>query len=308
MAAVDALSLGPDPAGGDWRRWAVGGALALAFHIGAVILLRAAPEPTGDGSQPAIEMDLTPQPSGAAQMEEAGANAEQIQSDTTPTTEPDQTEEVPPEAEQLEEIQDEATPPEEPPVTAEAAPTDDVQDLEPVETPEVAADDVKTPDDVQAAVSLPPERTVVAQEEAPERPKRPAKTVTKREAPKREPRDKPTDRPTSKPKVAESRAGGMGGASSNSGASSAAAAADYGSRVRSALNAQKRSSVRFSGRASVVFTLNRAGRASGISASGPPEAAAEAEAMARRASFPAMPPEMAGASKTYTVPITFSVR
>ncbi|GLK68748.1 TonB family protein [Hansschlegelia plantiphila] len=308
MAAVDALSLGPDPAGGDWRRWAAGGALALAFHIGALILLRETPEPTGDVGLPAIEMDLTPPPSGAAQMQEAGANAEQIETDPTPTTEPDQTEEVPPEAEQLEEIQDEATPPEEPAVTAEAAPTDDVQDLEPVETPEVAADDVKTPDDVQAAVSLPPERTVVAQEEAPERPKRPAKAAPKREAPNREPREKPTDRPTSKRKLVNSQAGGMGGASNNSGASSAAAAANYGSRVRSALAAQKRSGTRFEGRATVVFTLNRAGRVSGISASGPPEAAAEAEAMARRASFPAMPPEMQRASETYRVPITFSVR
>jgi protein TonB len=299
MAAVDGLSLGAPGAGADWKRWTLAGVAVLALHLGIVALLRQT-EPVGGefAAQTAIEMDLTPPPSGEAQKVEAGANADQVASEETPSAEP----------EQLEEVQDETPPPDQPePVTAETAPTEDVQEAQPVETPEVAADDVVTPDDVQAAVSLPPERTVVAQEETPTPRKEPVKAPPKREPVKDVKRDKPVEKPTAKPQTVASQAGGAGGAASSAGAS-AAAAATYGARVRSAVAAQKRSGTSFTGRASVTFVVNRAGRVSSVSASGPPEAAAEAQAMVRRAALPAMPPEMIGASKTYTLPISFSMR
>jgi protein TonB len=299
MAAVDSLSLGAPDGGADWKRWTLAGAAVLALHLGIVAMLRQTETVGGDfAAQTAIEMDLTPPPSGEAQKVEAGANADQVANEETPSAEP----------EQLEEVQDETPPPDRPePVTAETAPTEDVQEAPPVETPEVAADDVVTPDDVQAAVSLPPERTVVAQEETPTPRKEPAKAPPKREPVKEVKREKPVDKPAAKPKTVALQAGGSGGAASSPGAS-AAAAASYGARVRSAVASQKRSGTNFTGRASVTFVVNRAGRVSSVSASGPPEAAAEAQAMVRRASLPPMPPEMTGASKSYTLPISFSMR
>jgi|GEM_PF-5331683 len=312
MAAVDALSLDAGTGGPDWKRWTIAGAAVLAAHLGAVALLSEAPPPTNGAAETAIEMDLAPPPSaGAAQMPESGAEQ------TQPLTPEEADDAKPQEVEQLDEVED--TPaPEEQPVTAEAAPVEDVQEAQPVETDVVAADDVKTPDDVEAAVALPPERTVVAQEETPEPPKPVAKPVTKpvtkRETPKpveRKPREKPAERTAEKPKPASipTQAGGQRGASADAGASRAAAAA-YGSKIRAAVAAQKRAGTTFSGRAMLTFTVNRAGRISGVSASGPAQAAAEAQAMLRRAagSFPPMPSDMPGASKTYSLPINFSAR
>ncbi len=317
MAAVDALSLDGGAGGPDWRRWALAGVAVLAAHVGiAVVLLNEAPSPVGGETETAIELDLTPPPaSGAAQTLEAGAN------ETQPLTPESADETKPQEVEQLEELQD-TPPPEDQPVTAEVAPPEDVQDTpvetveeaQPVETDMVAADDVMTPDDVEAAVSLPPERTVVAREETPEPRKPDVKPVAKRETPKpvkRKPTEKPAVRTADRPRPATvpTQAGGQGGASANAGAARAAAA-NYGSRIRAAVAAQKRSSTTFSGRAMLTFTVNRSGRVSGVSASGPAPAAAEAQAMLRRAagSFPPMPPEMPGASKTYSLPINFSAR
>lgn len=297
MAAVDGLSLDAGNGGTNWKRWALAGAAAFALHAGIIaVISRTPPDAAEFGENPAIEMDLTPPPSGEAQLQEAGANANQAE-----------------QPEQLEEVQDDQTPPEEQPDAVEAAPVEDVQEAQPIETPEVAADDVKTPDDVQAAVSLPPERTVVAQEERPPEPKKePVKEppVVRKPPPKREPpkEAKPADKPVERPRMVATQAGGQSGASSASGAASAAAASNYGSRVRAAVAAQKRAGTILVGRATVTFTLNRSGRVGAVSASGPPAVAAEAVAMVRRASFPPMPPEMQGASKAYTLPVSFSTR
>lgn len=320
MAAVDALSLQDGSGASSARRWAAGVSVALAIHGGAYLYLNRAPAPVGFESQAPIELDLLPPPSGAAQMDEAGANATQeARPEETPET---QTEETP-EEQTLDEIDpvepDEVTPPDETEVTAAEVPP---EELEPVETPQVAEmeippDVTAAPPDVEPAVTLPPQETVVAREVEPEPAPKPApKPVAKKPETKPEPRprrEEPRPRPVREAKPAErpapaqmnSQAGGQSGASANAGAARAAASA-YGSRVRAAVAAQKRSGGSLSGRATVSFTVTRSGAVTGVSASGPGPVAAEAAAMVRRAGIPAMPPEMTGSSARYTLPITFS--
>lgn len=311
MAAVDALSLqsGDGPAGAA-KRWAAGIAFAIAVHAGVYVYLNRAPAPVGFESQAPIELDLLPPPSGAAQMDEAGANA-------TTEAKPEEA----PEEQQLDELEaiqpDETTPPDETTVTAEQVTP---EELEAVDTPQVAEmeipPDVTTaPPDVEPAVTLPPQETVTAQEVEPEPAPKPApKPVAKKPEPKPEPkREQPRPRPVREAKPAErpapvqpsSQAGGRGGASANAGAARAAASA-YGARVRAAVAAQKRSGANLSGRATVSFTVTRSGAVTGVSASGPGPVAAEAMAMVRRAGIPAMPSEMSGSSARYTLPISFS--
>lgn len=312
MAAVDALSLETADRGGGRGRWAVAALAAIALHVGAVALFRHAPEANGTVDQPPIEMDLAPPPSGAAQTSDAGADsAPSVAAQDTPQAQPDQPTETPPE--------------ELPPLDA----TDDAQAVEdvtpqeaapPEEVTELKADEVQTPPDLQAAVTLPPQETVVAREETPPpTPKKPAaKPEPKKPAPTRT-AEKPTDKPVAKPKPAPaqaaSQAGGANGVSNDAGAARAASA-DYARRIASLLAAQKRyppeaRAQRLSGRAVIAFTVNRSGRVisqSIASSSGSPILDGALRQMLARASsaFPPMPAEVPGASKSFTLPISFT--
>ncbi|MGA0532485.1 TonB family protein [Hansschlegelia sp. KR7-227] len=328
MAAVDALSLDGGHSGRDLGRWAMAGAVMLAVHAGALLLLRDAPPPSGFESQQPIEMDLMPPPSGAAQMSEAGADsAPAAAAEAVPQVQPEETEPTPTEAEELPELNADAAPP--PPdeaITAEAAP-DEAQPIEetPVEQVETAPDLVEAPTDVTPAVTLPPERTVTAEDVTPEPrretppPVREAKKPVKREAtkPKKtETRTVERERPkAAPPPSASSRAGGARGVASNPGAARAAAA-EYGRKISAILAGQKRypaaaRAQRATGRGVIAFTVNRSGRVISQSlarSTGNAILDQELRAMLQRASgsFPPMPPEMPGGSKSFTIPIGFT--
>lgn len=310
MAAVDALSFSESQSGGAMR-WAVGIAFAVAIHGAVFVYLNRAPAPVAFESQAPVELDLLPPPEGAAQMEEAGANQT---SEARP-------EEVPPETAEPEELPeiDSETPP--PPPETETVAAEEPQELEPVEeTPvtemEIPPDLTETPPDVEAAVTLPPQDTVVAQEVVEPPKPRPTPPVAKRPERKPEPKREPPPRreiAREQPKPAERRttassaqqAGGRGGVSANAGAARAAAA-NYASRIRSLVAAQHRCTPGVNGRSVVRFTVNRAGRLTSVSASGGGAMATQAQGEVRRASggFPAMPAEMTNSSATYSVSIS----
>ena len=304
MAAVDAFSIREiESSASAAKRWGAGIAVAAALHAGAYVYLNRMPAPTGFESQTPIELDLLPPPSGEAQLQESGANASVDAATEEVTDEPP--------VEELEEI----TPDDVQPPDAEA------EAVEAIETPqlamEVPPDLTEVPPDVEAAVTLPPQEMVTAQEEEIE-PKPAPKPVAKKPDPKPEkkrevvrerPKPAPTkdariaDRPTQSQRAQE--AGGRSGASANAGAARSAAA-EYGRRVRAAVSSQKRLSFSFSGRVSVSFTVTRSGSVSSVSASGGGPAAAEAVAMVRRAGIPPMPPEMTGSTARYNLPVNFS--
>ncbi|GLK76939.1 hypothetical protein GCM10008171_21930 [Methylopila jiangsuensis] len=311
MARADALSLqaGEKTGGGDVARWLGAGAVILAAHAGVLILSQRSPQPTGFETPPAIEMDLTPPPSGETQElapESSAASA------PTPEVETP----IEPEAEMLPELETDPPPPlEETVETVEAEETpQEVEDLPP--------DVAEVPPDVTPEVALPPEQTVTAQEIEEPKPKpvarkpEPKREVVKkpqREPVKREARKPPAARPPTA--AAAPASGSMGSANS---AGSARAAADYGRRLHALLAAQKRypaaaNAQRLQGRAVIRFTVNRAGNVVSQSiaqSSGYAILDQELQAMLRRASgrFPPMPADMAGGSKTYTVPMSFAFR
>lgn len=313
MAAVDALSLTDRASSPGVARWALAGAVVLALHGAALYLLNRAPAPVGFESQVPVEMDLLPPPSGAAQMQEAGA---EVNSEATPQETQEQPVE---ELQELDEVEEtEVTPPDPEAVTAEEAEDVPPDETPPTEVTELPPDIVPAPTDVEPAVALPPETTVTAREEPVEQPKPTPPVVAKKVEPKKpvvRERPKPTPprvaepkpaepKPQSRPATVAQQAGGARGASANAGAARAAAS-NYGSRVRSAVAAQKPATTGFSARVVVSFSVSRSGAVSGISASGGGPAAAAAVAMVRRASIPAMPSEMTGGSARYSLPISF---
>lgn len=289
-------------------RWTLAGAVVLSLHAGVWVLLRQAPANVGTEQAPAIEMDLTPLPSGEAQMVEAGSDAaSEASAESANEATPDEVEPVEDEAEELPELTTEDAPPPEDdqPVVAEA----------PTETTETVDADV-TP-----AVALPPGETVVAQEERPEPRPEARKLEPKRQPTPRKPRPEREEArkpPVARPPAAASasaRAGGSGGASSDAGAARAAAQ-DYGRRLNALIAAQKRYPAGANGaqgRAVITFTVSRNGQVvsqSITSSSGHAILDAELQAMLRRASgsFPAMPAEMSGSSKRFSVPMSFTFR
>lgn len=314
MASVDALSFADSQVGGA-RRWAAGIAFAVAIHGALFVYLNRSPAPVAFDSQVPVELDLMPPPEGAAQMDQAGENE-------TTAARPEEAPPVTDEPEQLPEI-DAETPP--PPPETETVAAEEPQELEEINEPvtaetEVQPDVVETPPDVEAAVTLPPQDTVVAQDVIePPKPKPPvAKRPDPKPEPKREPprreiareRPKPEAKPAERRQTAQSaqQAGGRGGATSDPGAARAAAAA-FQARITSLIRAQHKCSPGVNGKAVIRFTVNRAGRVTAIStASGSGAMAAQALSEVRRASgsFPSMPAEMDGSSKTFTAPISSS--
>ena len=310
MAAADAFGLGEPGGPKAVATWVVAGAVALALHGAVILYLKSAPPPHQFDNQAAIEIDMAPPPAPAG-AEAPAEEASEAQAEELPEITPD-----------------EVTPPDETEVTQTETPPEDLEEIEPEQATAVEqVDTVETPPDVQSAVTLPPEQTVVAQAEQVE-PKPDPKPVVKREEPKPKPvvkreKPKPVERPQERPKpdarrgevVQQARAGStsaaaasaarQGATSGNPGAARAAAAA-YGGRVRSAVNAGKSCVTGVNGRAVVRFSVNRAGRPSGISASGPGPVASAAEAMVRRASIPPMPAEMTNSTVTYSLPISLS--
>lgn len=319
MARADALSLqaGEKAGGGDVVRWVGAGAVILAAHAGVLILSQRTPQPTGFETPPAIEMDLVPPPSGEAQMMSSGADAaESMESDSANEATPEQTEPVEPDEEMLPELENDTPPP----------PDETVETVEVEETPpeaqELPPDVAEVPPDVTPEVALPPEQTVTAREiEEPKPVARKPEPKPKRETP-RKPEREPVKREARKPPPSQApssvggRAGGSMGVSSSAG--SARAAADYGRRLHALLAAQKRypaaaQAQKMQGRAVIRFTVNRAGNVVSQSisqSSGYAILDQELQAMLRRAAggFPPMPADMAGGSKTYTVPMSFSFR
>lgn len=305
MPRADTLTLQPDDDGdGGIASWALAGAVILAIHGAALVYLQKAPEPVSFDSQVPIELDLLPPSAGEAQLDASGQNAPSVAADAAP-------EETPEEA-----PVDDATPPDEtiPQDTPDETLSQDVPDeATPAEAPPVAQAEALP--DVEPAVPLPPDDAVVAQDEPVEPSKTPTPPVVKRQEPKREikrvEQAKPKretvqrDRPTARPAQA-SEAGGRGGAASSAGASRSAAVA-YGARLRAMVAAQQRRAANISGDARVTFVVGRNGNVMSVSASGPPEAAREAQAMVRRASFPPMPAEMTGSrTPPYTMGIGFT--
>ncbi|MFD1702345.1 TonB family protein [Methylopila henanensis] len=320
MAHADALTLLSDDRGTarDIARWTLAGAVILAAHAGVWVVLQNAPPPAGVEAPPAIEMDLVPPPSGEAQTADAGASAAESQASAESANDapPEETEKVEDEPETLPELTtDETPPPPEETVTAEAEP-------EPVEALELPPDLVEVPDDVTPAVALPPEDMVVAKEEEPEQPKpvakkpEPKRPVERRREPERDQARRPTRQPPPAVNSAAQRAGGASGVASNSGAARAAAA-DYSRRISALLAANKRypaaaQAQRLQGRGSIAFTVSRSGGVSGVSvtsSTGHSIIDAEMQATVRRAagSFPPFPADMPGASKRFTVPMSFTV-
>ncbi|MFD1333512.1 TonB family protein [Methylopila musalis] len=307
MARADALSLqgGPKTGGADVARWVGAGAVILAAHAGVLIFAQRPPQPTGFETPPAIEMDLMPPPSGETQELAASESA------AVPESTPDTTDPIEPDAEMLPELETDTPPLDETVETVEAEET-------PQEVAELPPDVAEVPPDVTPEVALPPEQTVTAREI--EEPK-PAPVVRKRETPKkperepvkREARKPPAVRP---PATASTPSSGSMGSSNSAG--SARASADYGRRLHALLAAQKRypaaaQAQRMQGRAVIRFTVNRSGSVVSQSiaqSSGYAVLDQELQAMLRRAAggFPPMPADMAGGSKTYTVPMSFSFR
>lgn len=328
MAAADVYSLG-DRGGPDGvAKWIVGGGFALALHAGVLLYLDRAPEPHQFENSSAIEIDMTPAPSEAG-AEAPADEAQPAQAEELAEIAP---EEAPPPPDDAPTVTDDA------PVVAEEAPPEELEELE--VAPDVVREAqqleaVETPPDVQAAVTLPPEETVTAREEEITPPPEP-KPVVRREEPKPKPKPKPVEEP--KPVVRReqpkprpeapkpspeatrgetaqkaSRGGsraaqqaGRQGAGGGDPAASRAAASAYGKRVHAAVASQKRTSASIQGSARVSFTVSRSGAVSGISASGSPTAAAEAQAMVRRAGIPPMPAEMTGSSQRYAINVNFS--
>ena len=300
MAGAEALTLEAAQDRPGVARWALAGVAVLAVHAAAGLLLRDAEPPAGFQAPPAIEMDLVPPPSGATNPEVAAQLADAEAPETVNETQ---------EAEELPELtaEETTTPPDPEAVTAEDQP-ETVQEL--TEPQELA----ETLPDVTPTVALPPEETVTAREETPE-PK-----VVRKPAPakkKPEPTERPV-RPARKPPAAPppQTAGGARGVSNTSGAAARAAASTYARQIAALLAASKRYppsliSQRVRGRGQVTFTLNRSGSvvsASVTSSAGHPLLDSELQAMVRRANFPPMPADMPGASKRFTIPVSFSVR
>lgn len=307
MAAVDAFSIREvESSASAVKRWGAGIAVAAALHAGAYVYLNRMPAPAGFESQTPIELDLLPPPSGAAQLQEAGADtAADARSEEVTENEP---------VEELEEISPDDVQPPDPETEA----------VEALETPqlamEVPPDLTEAPPDVEAAVTLPPQEMVTAQEEEIE-PKPAPKPIAKKPEPKPEKkrevvRERPKPAPKKDAPVAErpaptqraQDAGGRSGASANAGAASAAAGAEYARKVQAAVAAQKRSNITFTNRVKVSFTVARSGAVSGVSASEQGPAGAEAMAMVRRANIPPMPADMTASSKRFTVNVNFTSR
>ncbi|GLK54434.1 protein TonB [Methylopila capsulata] len=296
MAGAEALTLTAAQDRPGVARWALAGVAVLAVHAAAGLLLRDAEPPAGFQAPPAIEMDLVPPPAGATNPEVA---AQMTDAETPETVNEEQ------ETEELPEMtaEETPTPPDPEAVTAEDEP-ETVQEL--TEPQELA----ETRPDVTPTVALPPEETVTAREETPE-----SKVVRKPAPAKKKPEPA---RPARKPPAAPppQTAGGARGVSSTSGAAASAAASTYAKQVAALLAASKRYppsliSQKVSGRGQVTFTLNRSGSvvsASVTSSAGHQLLDAELQAMVRRANFPPMPADMPGASKRFTIPVSFSVR
>lgn len=303
MAGAEALTLTAAYDRPGVARWALAGVAVLAVHAAAGLLLRDAPQTSGLETQPAIEMDLVPPPSGATSPDvAAAANEIQGQETATDAMEPEALEEL---------TTEEVVPPDPDAMAAEETPPETPEPLdEPIELAE-------TRPDVTPTVALPPEETVTAREERPEpRPEpkpKPKPQVARKPIAKPEPRDAPV-RDRARPAPTRQTAGGAGGVSNSAGAAASAASADYSRRIRSLLAAAKRYppsliSQRVRGRGVVAFTVSRSGSVTSarvVSTAGHPLLDAELQAMVRRANFPPMPPEMAGGSKQFTVPINFS--
>ncbi|WP_020187689.1 energy transducer TonB [Methylopila sp. 73B] len=301
MAGAEALTLTAAQDRPGVARWAFAGVAVLALHAGAGLLLRSAPQTSGLETQPAIEMDLVPPPSGATAPEvAAAANEVQGQETATDAMEPEALEEL---------TAEEVVPPDPDAVTAEETPPEPLEPLdEPVELAE-------TRPDVTPTVALPPEETVTAREERPEPKPEPKPKVARRPVPKPEPREAPV-RERARPAPTRQTAGGAGGASNSAGAAASAASTDYTRRIQALVAAAKRYppsllSQRVRGRGVVAFTISRSGSVGSVrivSSAGHPLLDAELQAMVRRANFPPMPADMPGASKAFTIPVSFSVR
>jgi protein TonB len=288
------------------------------------------PPPAGTAQMSEAGVDAS------AASQAADAVPEVEPDEVKPETPPDEVRELPEEVQEppvedepielaeedtaLPELTSEDVPPLEEQVTAETPP-DQAQTIDEVPPDREIPPEVATvPPDVEPAVALPPERAVVAREETPA--PRPVKRTEPRVA---EPRKvaparaerRVAERPRAQPPSPSSaaRQGGSSGIASDPGAARAVAAA-YGRKLNALIAAQKRYPAaaerqRLSGRAIVAFTVSRSGAViaqSIASSSGHAILDQELMAMLRRAapSFPALPPEIPGASKRFTLPMTFT--
>lgn len=269
------------PEGGYGTRWLVAGAVVLAAHLGAVYLALHWPRPAPEAAAAAMMIDLAPMPvSAPSEVEDVSPGPQMVQA-------PEPLKDLP------EDIEEAVPPPQ--PVTE---PLLELPDLPP---PMPLSEAVLPPQKPQEAVpEPPPPRPQETPKPKPKATRKPPAPVTSA-APR-------SDAPTSSATAAPS----AGAASANS-----MAPATWRSLLISHLNRHKRypgesRTAREEGTARLRFSIDRSGRVVGASlvgTSGSSRLDAEVMAMIQRASpVPAPPPEVAGSTITFTVPVNFNLR
>lgn len=269
--------------------WLVCGALVLAVHGGALGYMLTDPPILAAEEPAAIMIELAEMPvAPAAEPVELPPGPQMVEA-------PEEVqEEVPPDP-QAEEVED--TPPPEPPPVEEPVP----------EVTESPAETIEVP--------LPPPPPEVAEIPPPEKKPEPPKERPKPKPKEREKSDKPpSPRTSAAPALDAQNSDRIAAPTSGASSSNSRAPANWRSRLMAHLNRHKRypTGESASGRARVAFSINRAGQVLSVRLAGSSGNASfdeEAVAMVRRASpVPAPPPEVAGGTISFTVPVLFSLR
>lgn len=289
MSALALHGLDVEPR--DIPRWAASFALILAAHLAAgafVLTHRIAPAESGE-ALPAVMVDMAPPPAAPT-----AAPSETPPSETAPEAAiPDPVVDAPPDV-----PEPDVTPPT-PAVVAEIPPLQPLPDLPPDPA-------LRPPPVVQetAAVALPPPPKPVPAPKPVEKKveAKPPKPVQAKRAERQEAR---------RPPAQEAGAQTTASITSASSGSSAASRSSWQGALVAALRRSLQPQGGQTGSASVRFSLDRNGRILStalVSSAGSPALDSEAIAVFRRASLPGAPPEVTGATFTFTIPIRFTTR
>jgi len=282
LSAIDWNTAPPEPRGhGDYgARWLAAGAVILAVHGGALYWALHMKPVAYEAPAAAIMIDLAPMPvSAPSEVEDMTPGPQMIQA-------PQPVEDLP------EDMEEAATPPEPVP-----EPLLELPDLPP---PPPLAEALLPPQKQAEPVPEPPPKPVEKPKPKPKASRKPPAPVTSA-APRS---DAPTANATAAPSAGVSSANSM-------------APATWRSMLISHINRHKRypheaRSAREEGTARLRFSIDRTGRVVGatlLGSSGSASLDAEVMAMIQRASpVPAPPPEVAGGTITFTVPINFNLR
>lgn len=290
MTALAIGTSGPD--GRDAARWGLSFAAILGLHaalLAGILAYRPAAIEPGE-ALPAVMIDMAPPPAAPSVAPADMPPSEAVPEAALPDPVPDAPPDVP---------EPDVAPPT-PTIVAEVPPPEPLPDLPPdpkLQPPPVVQE--------RAAVALPPPlpraapppKRIVEKTEA----RKPPKPVQARRAERQEAR-----RPPSQEAGAQTTAS----IPSQSSGSSAASRSSWQGAIVAALNRAKRPQGE-TGLASVRFSIDRGGRVLSASLAGSAGSASldgEAVGLVRRAGLPSAPPDVAGSTFTFTVPIRFTSR